>query len=133
MKTERTIRNCKVSFKFQCPLKWEALQSTEDDAIRFCDQCREKVYYCATDAETIEHARAGHCVARLMPEESQIPLMIGRPRIEDERMQILAKHRIRREHEINESIQNLPTISSCPKCGYPIPDHYIRCKICEYS
>ncbi len=133
MKTESTIRNCPVSFKFQCPLKWEVLQSTENAAIRFCDQCREKVYFCATDEETIEHASAGHCIAREMPKESQMPLMIGRPKIEDERLQILSNHRRRRELEINEALQNLPSTRSCPKCRYPIPDHYIRCKVCEYS
>ncbi len=68
MKTSRTIRNCLPAFRVVCPLQWEALAPTDDPAIRHCARCARQVHYCTTDAETIAHAKAGHCIAREMPD-----------------------------------------------------------------
>jgi uncharacterized protein (TIGR02996 family) len=57
------IENCPLSFKFRCPMQWEKLLRTEVAAVRFCDSCRKKVYYCGSIDEAREHAVAGHCVA----------------------------------------------------------------------
>ncbi|MCY1010144.1 hypothetical protein OV079_32180 [Nannocystis pusilla] len=53
----------RVRFLFACPKRWETLAPSESDSVRFCQQCKEQVYYCDTvkDAET--RALAGQCIA----------------------------------------------------------------------
>jgi uncharacterized protein (TIGR02996 family) len=58
------IVNCdRPHFRFQCPKKWEQLDPTEDDAVRFCETCQQKVYFCSSVQEAGEHARRDDCVA----------------------------------------------------------------------
>jgi uncharacterized protein (TIGR02996 family) len=57
------IEKCSLLFKFRCPKQWEKLQRTEVAAVRFCDSCLEKVFYCGSIEEARDHASAGHCVA----------------------------------------------------------------------
>ena len=57
------IENCQVTFKFRCPQKWNKLQPTGKAAVRYCESCRKKVYYCGTIEEAQDHAEEGHCVA----------------------------------------------------------------------
>ncbi|MEM8721644.1 MAG: pentapeptide repeat-containing protein [Cyanobacteria bacterium P01_G01_bin.39] len=52
-----------VRFTFQCPKLWQELQVTENDSVRFCDACQEKVFYCTDKQEAEQHARQGHCIA----------------------------------------------------------------------
>ena len=59
MQTKRTIRNCETVFRFQCPKLWEQLALTESPGVRHCSACDRNVYFCVTDEETIEHAKAG--------------------------------------------------------------------------
>jgi uncharacterized protein (TIGR02996 family) len=54
----------KCSFAFECPLKWENLTQVEGSSTtRFCDQCKQNVFYCETIGEARSHAFRGHCVA----------------------------------------------------------------------
>jgi hypothetical protein len=39
------------------------LQQTKKVGVRFCEECRKKVYYCHTIEEARDHADQGHCVA----------------------------------------------------------------------
>jgi uncharacterized protein (TIGR02996 family) len=57
------LENCENRFLFQCPERWDLLGPTKVAAVRFCEACRERVYYCSTIEEAKEHARRGHCVA----------------------------------------------------------------------
>jgi uncharacterized protein (TIGR02996 family) len=57
------IENCDQRFAFQCPKQWEKLQGTDDPAVRHCDTCKKKVYYCRTKREAYDHAQQGDCVA----------------------------------------------------------------------
>jgi uncharacterized protein (TIGR02996 family) len=57
------IENCPVRFAYPCPKRWEALRPTEDDAVRYCEACQQRVYYCSTLRQARRHAEAGNCVA----------------------------------------------------------------------
>ena len=57
-----TVENCD-NFRFRCPERWDNLAPTPVAAVRFCDACRERVYFCGSIEEAREHARQGHCVA----------------------------------------------------------------------
>jgi uncharacterized protein (TIGR02996 family) len=57
------IENCDTVFRFRCPKQWENLKATPDLAVRHCDVCQKKVYYCPTLPTAQAHARQGHCVA----------------------------------------------------------------------
>jgi len=67
------IRNCgsaearkegpQVRFAFRCSKRWETLAPTADAAVRFCQQCQERVYHCDTIADAEERAFAGQCIA----------------------------------------------------------------------
>lgn len=51
-------------FKFRCQLKWSQLYGkSPSDTERYCDSCRQNVYLCDNEAELLEHAKQGHCVA----------------------------------------------------------------------
>ncbi len=52
-----------LQFRYQCPKSWEALTSTDDATIRFCNQCNQNVYFCSSVAEVRDHATNDHCVA----------------------------------------------------------------------
>lgn len=49
--------NCK--FKKPCDLKWDSLEITEDEAIRFCNQCKRNVYLATEQAEFNQFAVEG--------------------------------------------------------------------------
>jgi hypothetical protein len=76
METINLIRNCMVRFRRVCPQTWEQLSSTSARAMRFCATCNREVFLCETDAEALEHAQAGHCIAKPMPDHSD-PLNAG--------------------------------------------------------
>jgi uncharacterized protein (TIGR02996 family) len=59
------VEGCRTSVKFDfvCPKQWSDLVETELAEVRFCDLCREQVFYCTTVAEARNHAWRGRCVA----------------------------------------------------------------------
>jgi uncharacterized protein (TIGR02996 family) len=57
------VELCDFEFQYQCPKQWDRLRLTPDRAVRFCETCRQQVFYCATVRQARGHARQGHCVA----------------------------------------------------------------------
>ena len=57
------IRNCNWKFKFQCPLRWEGLRTTDDPNVRTCESCLRSVYLCENEEEVAQRSAAGQCVA----------------------------------------------------------------------
>jgi uncharacterized protein (TIGR02996 family) len=59
------VEGCDVHlrFDFQCPKQWSDLVETEAPDVRFCDLCRQQVFYCTTIPEARQHAWRGRCVA----------------------------------------------------------------------
>ena len=79
MKTQKTIRNCSILVKYDCPKHWDNLDHTEVSTIRFCNTCDKKVYFCCSDEETIQHTKLGNCIAMEIPSEGELPLLfVGR-------------------------------------------------------
>lgn len=58
-----TIENCGVSLRFRCPLQWEHLQPMKDASVRFCESCRQQVFFCSSLLEAQTHAAVGDCIA----------------------------------------------------------------------
>jgi uncharacterized protein (TIGR02996 family) len=56
-------RGYPIRFEYLCDRRWENLQTTVDQAVRFCDSCRQNVHYCDTIMEARQHAQNGHCIA----------------------------------------------------------------------
>ena len=134
MQIQKTIRNCPVKFAFECPRTWDALTPTDDAKQRFCDQCAQMVYFCTTDEETIARAKAGDCIARAIPDRSELPEMVlGRALpVEPTEDQRVASQLARREHGIDDSIKNADAERSCPQCGYPAPPWRVDCRVCGF-
>ncbi len=59
--SDLTIRNC--VFAFKCTAKWEELDETADDSIKFCQECQKEVHYCSDDDELVTAVRLNRCVA----------------------------------------------------------------------
>ncbi len=59
----RSILFCEPGFQVECPIHWDALQSTGDSSVRRCSTCERTVHFCDTLDEAISEASAGHCVA----------------------------------------------------------------------
>jgi hypothetical protein len=77
MKSLRTIRNCSFTWKVQCPKEWVELDATLSESVRHCQECERDVYYCATDDETLDHARLGHCIARAQPDDRHFDAVVA--------------------------------------------------------
>jgi uncharacterized protein (TIGR02996 family) len=86
-------------FNFVCDKRWDELTVTEDNAVRFCEGCKQNVYYCDTITEARNHAQEQHCVAvdlgivRREDDLSPPVMMLGKPtakfmRQERERLQV---------------------------------------------
>lgn len=119
-----------------CPKEWAALEATEIETQKFCSQCNELVYLCVSDEETLSHARAGHCIARELPDVAELPAMIiGRPKdlpVVTETQQEAAKW-AQREHGIDDSLKNVTAERSCPECHYPAPRWREVCRVCGFK
>ncbi|CAL1143749.1 unnamed protein product [Cladocopium goreaui] len=57
------IENCAGDWEFQCPQLWDALKPTDDPKKRYCETCRENVYFCDSIEEVQSHASQRRCVA----------------------------------------------------------------------
>jgi len=136
MKTKLTIRNCASTFRFQCPKNWTELDPTPSAEVRHCTVCDCDVHFCNSDDETIEHAKAGHCIARELPDDKELPrVYVGRPvnsqvpTPEQEK----AGEWSRRERGIDDSIKNADADRSCPNCNYPAPRWRETCCVCSFK
>ena len=129
----RTVRRCGRAFRPGCPIAWEALEETDDPIVRRCGVCAKPVYFCATDAETLERAAAGACIAREEPaaEELPQPRLMGRqrPGLLSER-HAEATQRARAEEGIREVIASGIDERRCPDCGWPVPRFRVSCYVC---
>src|SRR6187551_755159 len=77
----------------------EELMLANQASVRHCEQCDQD--------GTLNHARAGLCIARVIPDESELPVMyLGQPK--DER-------------GIDDALEKLPAPRACPRCHYPAP------------
>jgi len=55
------IRNC--IFGFKCSKHWEALSSTSNEGIKFCDDCQKPVYLINEQTELVKAIELNRCVA----------------------------------------------------------------------
>ncbi len=46
-----------------CPIKWENLEPTADDKVKFCSVCTKKVFFCETLSEIEACQKNGNCIA----------------------------------------------------------------------
>ena len=76
-----TVTNCTVQFRKLCPMRWEQLEPTADEAVCVCETCWRQVFLCRTDTEAWYHAMEGHCVAVLLPEANG-SMWVGEPKVD---------------------------------------------------
>ena len=137
MQTTRTIRNCLPVFRLVCPQRWEGLTPTDQPAVRHCGHCDRQAYLCSTDADTIAHAHAGHCIAREMPDASELPHVyvgqpVGQPQITPQQEE--ARRAMLRERGVDDAIKNAQRSSRCcPRCRFPAPDWRVACRVCGFE
>ena len=74
MEALNQIRNCLVRFRKVCPARWEQLVPTSTPRVRMCGACDREVFFCETDIEALEHAKAGRCIAKPMPDLSGLTI-----------------------------------------------------------
>lgn len=68
---QRTIAD--ELYHFRCDKSFYSLESTGDDKVRFCKDCRKHVYQVETEYELEARSRAGQCTAVLFKIEDKIP------------------------------------------------------------
>lgn len=106
------IWNCEDAFQFRCPKLWESLDLTEDEDVRYCRECEQKVFLCSTPEEFVRLGNAGHCVAvpkDISPSGLQ-ETMLGRASLETIRSIRERKNRI--EEWWSTAIVNEPEFST---------------------
>jgi two-component system cell cycle response regulator len=71
----------RVRFAFACTKRWETLAPTGAGSVRFCQQCKESVYYCDTVADAESRALAGQCIAvpKRLADDRSGGARLGRP------------------------------------------------------
>jgi uncharacterized protein (TIGR02996 family) len=57
------IESCGVKFRLRCPKRWQDLEPTSDEAVRFCGACRQQVFFCHSIEVAQTHAAVGECIA----------------------------------------------------------------------
>ena len=62
-----TLRNCVLAYK--CLNDWNALTETDDQNIRFCNECEKEVYFCHDDEDLAKGIRLNRCIAFFKPTE----------------------------------------------------------------
>jgi hypothetical protein len=137
MEAINLIRNCKVQFRKVCPKTWAQLAPTPAEGVKFCRTCDREVFLCETDVDAVEHARAGHCLAKPRPDLSGLPgLILGQPRVP--MRQPTSEERLLREEAFREdaktrALQDVEYASrTCPGCGYPCADWLRDCRVCGW-
>jgi len=68
-----TLRNCVLAYK--CPNDWAALTETDNEDIRFCNECEREVYFCHDDEDLAKGIRLNRCVA--FYKSSEIKDLVG--------------------------------------------------------
>jgi hypothetical protein len=61
MNSDLNVNNCTQGF--QCPQKWTDLDSTDNETVRFCQDCEQFVFLCQSPEELEFHAKRLHCIA----------------------------------------------------------------------
>jgi len=75
-----TIRNC--TFAFKCTMNWNELSETDEDSIRFCQNCQKEVFFCNTDEELAEAIKKNKCVSLIAP--YSLEPLTGMPSFEED-------------------------------------------------
>jgi hypothetical protein len=135
MLTVRTIRNCPLRFKPDCPKDWGNLAPTLDSGRRHCDRCERDVFFCSGIDDTLEHGRAGHLVARNEPIRSELPpVRLDGPPFNPSPAQLAAEAAHRREHGITTLLNGriVDASRNCPSCNFPVPNFRLTCYVCEH-
>ena len=117
-------------------MRWEGLEPTTESRVRHCLVCEANVYFCASAEETLEHARANHCIAREEPDPSELWVVLGRPTLVDaDPPNERATELVRRERGIDRVLAGRFDASwrHCPMCGYPVPEFRQSCYVCGHG
>jgi hypothetical protein len=108
--------------------------------VKFCGTCSREVFLCDSDAEAVAHARAGHCIAKPVPDLSGLPparIILGKPEVPapeprlEERL-LIEQH----SHEVGKinALRDVEYASrTCPRCGYPCADWLRVCGVCRHQ
>ena len=65
------FRNCK--FAFRCNADWFELDETQDEKIRFCNDCQRQVHLCDTEEKLTNAIKSNLCVAIEPPYQNNAP------------------------------------------------------------
>lgn len=60
---EKDVNIVECKFEYKCPQKWENLRDIGQKDMRFCDACKDLVYFADTDWKLQQLKREGKCVA----------------------------------------------------------------------
>jgi len=66
-----TISNCK--FTFLCKKTWESLDETDNPDVRYCNGCKQSVYFCHDENQLISAIQLKRCVAILVKDVAPQP------------------------------------------------------------
>ena len=66
------IQDC---FEFQCPQRWEFLDSQDTSGVKHCNECDRKVHKATNKAQLLQFGKEGKCVAYFDYEEVLIGMV----------------------------------------------------------
>ena len=65
-----SIQGCSLKWRVQCPMKWENLELTDSDGVRFCTSCERSVYQVFSEYEAQVKADQGECIALFLKDST---------------------------------------------------------------
>ncbi len=76
----KLIRNC--IFAFKCEQKWEEMQITKKQNVKFCLSCQKEVFFCSTDKQLKDAIVLNRCISIEYVEQinNQTIRLMGMPR-----------------------------------------------------
>jgi hypothetical protein len=69
----------RCSFEFICDKKWDDLVATASPVVKFCGDCRQRVFRVTSETQEVVATKLGRCVAvrRKAPGEKEMSTMMG--------------------------------------------------------
>jgi len=87
------LEACAWALEFPCPKQWENLQATDNPKVRWCETCKNRVYFCDTIDAVRGNAQQGRCVAVSLTVVRQTGDLARHARLQPREMRLLGQIR----------------------------------------
>jgi hypothetical protein len=99
MDTQEMLDSAKCDMEVVCQKRWQELDATDEEGIRYCGDCRQLVFYTETPTELRIAAERGLCVYIVPESKAQVErdlLLFQPPALTPERLRKIEAKALKR-------------------------------------